>query len=242
LPAKPLLMIGGQSILEHVWRRASSAAADSVLIATDDERIRDAAVAFGADVLMTSSEHRSGSDRIAECARARGWNDDEIIVNLQGDEPLMPPSCLDQVAGLLRRDTAADAASLWWPVVDAQEVQDPNTVKVVVDAAGIALLFSRAPIPHVRDKASIRPAMNAGVVWRRHIGLYAYRVATLKRFTETPVGDLEQLEKLEQLRILEWGGKIRMARAVTLIPAGVDTRDDLERVRITLSNNIKYSS
>jgi 3-deoxy-manno-octulosonate cytidylyltransferase (CMP-KDO synthetase) len=238
LPGKLLLTVAGKSVLEHTWQRAMGSNAASVLIATDDERIRRHAEGFGAEVQMTSADHQSGSDRIAECARTGQWGDDEFVVNLQGDEPLMPPACLDQVAELVSADAHTDAASLWWPIGEAQEVADPNAVKVVVDSSGIALFFSRSPLPMARDYASVATALEAGVAWRRHIGLYAYRVATLRRFASSPAGALERVEKLEQLRILEWGGKIRMARAAEPIPAGVDTQEDLARVSAIMSNNI----
>ena len=242
LPGKLLLPVADKSILEHTWQRAVASSAASVLIATDDERISEHAQGFGAEVQMTSKHHQSGSDRIAECARICHWGSDDIIINLQGDEPLMPPSCLDQVADLVSTDDATDAASLWWPITDAHEVEDPNAVKVVVDANGLALLFSRSPVPMARDFNSVAAALEAGVTWRRHIGLYAYRVATLERFCSSPMGTLEQVEKLEQLRILEWGGKIRMACAIEAIPAGVDTQADLGRVRTYVLNNINNNS
>jgi len=231
LPGKPLLDLGGRPLIEHVYRRATEAAASSVHIATDDDRIRLTAEAFGANVVMTSKQHGSGSDRIAECAAILGWPDDTLIVNLQGDEPLMPAACLDQVAELLARDRLAQMASLYWPLDNGEEILDPNCVKVVTAADGAALLFSRAVIPHPRQWADVDSALKAGMRWRRHIGLYAYRAGALKAFSRYQPTPLERMEKLEQLRVLESGGRIIMARACQFIPAGVDTQKDLDRVR-----------
>jgi len=231
LPGKPLADLNGRSLVEHVWLRALQSSAESVVIATDDERIRDTARGFGAEVVMTSSTHPSGSDRIAECAANLGWSPETLIVNLQGDEPLMPPECLDQVAALLAGDTRADAASLYWLMDSAREIIDPNIVKVTTDADGVALLFSRAVIPHPRLWESLDAALGAGMRWKRHIGLYGYRAAALSAFTRRAPTPLEQAEKLEQLRFLESGGRIVMAEACRFIPPGVDTPADLERVR-----------
>jgi len=231
LPGKPLLEIAGRSLIEHVYRRACAAKADSVVIATDDRKIFTAAVNFGAKVVMTSQEHESGSDRIAECADQLGWDDDQLIVNLQGDEPLMPSACLDQVADLLATDPDADVASLFWPLDSSAEVANPNVVKTVVDQSGRALYFSRSVVPHPRNWQNMAQALESGISWKRHIGLYAYRAAALRAFAAMDATPLEAAEKLEQLRFLESGRQIRMARACSFIPAGVDTPGDLERVR-----------
>ena len=231
LPGKVLLDLAGKPLLQHVWQRACESAADSVVIATDDERIVGKARAFGARVVMTSPDHQSGSDRIAECAKTLSWPDDHLVVNLQGDEPLMPPACLDQVAALLDKRPDCEVASLYWPIDDANEVQNPNAVKVVTDAKGRALYFSRSPVPYARSYASISEAMTAGIVWQRHLGLYAYRLAALRRYTSCRPTPLEKSERLEQLRIMEQGGRIAMAQACEFIPAGIDTVEDLQRVR-----------
>jgi len=231
LPGKVLLDLAGQPMLQHVWRRAKESAAGSVVIATDDERIVKAATAFGAQVVLTRSDHQSGSDRIAECALLLGWPDDQLVVNLQGDEPLMPAACLDQVAALLNQRTDCEVASLYWPIKEAEEVRNPNAVKVVTDAVDCALYFSRAPIPFWRGFAGIDEAIAAGAEWKRHLGLYAYRLAALRRYSGCAPTPLEKAERLEQLRIMEQGGRIVMARACEFIPAGIDTPDDLERVR-----------
>jgi 3-deoxy-manno-octulosonate cytidylyltransferase (CMP-KDO synthetase) len=231
LPGKPLLDLAGRPVLQHVWQRACKSAARSVVVATDDKRIADAATAFGAQVVMTSATHQNGSDRIAECAAKLAWPDDQMVVNLQGDEPFMPPACLNQVAFLLDQHTECEVASLYWPITDAAEVLNPNVVKVVMDTQDRALYFSRAPIPFARGYRSAEEAIAAGVEWKRHLGLYAYRLSALRRFTACAATPLEKSERLEQLRIMEWGGRIAMARACKVIPAGIDTADDLQRAR-----------
>lgn len=234
LPGKPLLSINGRSLIEHVYRRALESSAKSIVIATDSAEIKAAATAFGAEAIMTSAGHASGSDRIAECVDIMGWSDQALVVNLQGDEPLMPEACLDQVAGMLQKSPDADVASLYWPIDTARDVEDSNVVKVVSDRAGKALYFSRSVIPHPRN-SSIEAAMREESAWYRHIGLYAYRAGALRAFTALPVSPLERLERLEQLRFLEAGKVIRMERACSFIPAGVDTPEDLERVRNLIS-------
>lgn len=229
LPEKVLAPIGGLPMIEHVWRAAGAASARSVCVATDDVRIATAVREFGGQCLMTRDDHASGSDRIAEVAEALELKDDAVLVNLQGDEPEMPPACLDQVAGLLR--SGGDVATLYWPISEAREIQDPNAVKVVVDGQGRALYFSRAPVPHARDAKDDDRALAAGVPYRRHLGLYAYRVAALKRFTAAAPSELERAEGLEQLRFLDLGMTIRIDEAVSAIPAGVDSPEDLARVR-----------
>jgi len=231
LPGKPLADIHGHPLIEHVFRQALKGRAETVVIATDDERIRRAAESFGARVVMTSDRHESGTDRLAECATAMGWPADSIVVNLQGDEPQMPPECLDQVAGLLASHPTAQAASLYWPMDEAAEIRDPNVVKVVTGEDGMALMFSRSVIPFPRNWQDLESALASGKRWKRHVGLYAYRVAALEAFARHPPCALEMAEKLEQLRILESGGNIVMARARRYIPPGVDTEQDLERVR-----------
>jgi len=231
LPGKPLLEIAGRPLIEHVYLRALQASARSVIIATDDSRVCRTAEAFGATVVMTSASHPSGSDRVAECAEKMGWSDDTLIVNLQGDEPLMPAECLEQVAGMLAADLSAHMASLYWPFEHAEEVLDPNCVKVVMASDGAAMLFSRSVIPFPRNWNDVAAGLESGACWYRHIGLYAYRAGALKAFTRHRPTPLETAEKLEQLRVLESGGRILMAQACRFIPAGVDTQQDVERVR-----------
>jgi 3-deoxy-manno-octulosonate cytidylyltransferase (CMP-KDO synthetase) len=236
LPGKPLLSIAGRSLIEHVYRQACLSGAGGIVIATDDRKIHDTAEDFGAEVLMTSPTHQSGSDRIAECADRLGWADDLLIVNLQGDEPLMPPACLDQVAELLAGDPDADVASLYWPLDNVEEIDNPNVVKAVLDRSGHALYFSRSVVPYPRNWPDTGEALVSGIAWKRHIGLYAYRAGALRAFAAMQATPLESAEKLEQLRFLESGRRIRLERACAFIPAGVDTPADLERVRNVLSD------
>ena len=238
LPGKPLLNIAGRPLIEHVYRRACCASAQKIVIATDDKQILTVAREFGADVIMTSQAHQSGSDRIAECADQMGWGDEQLIVNLQGDEPLMPASCLDQVAALLAADPAADVASLYWPLENSEEIANPNVVKVVMGQGGHALYFSRSVLPFPRHWDNVEAALQSEVSWRRHVGLYAYRAGALRAFATMQSTPLEAAEKLEQLRCLESGRKIRMAQACQFIPAGVDTVHDLERVRAVLEEDL----
>jgi 3-deoxy-manno-octulosonate cytidylyltransferase (CMP-KDO synthetase) len=239
LPGKPLVNIAGKPLIQHVYEGALQSAAASVVIATDDARVQRVCEAFGAEVVMTSALHTSGSDRLAECAMCKAWPDDTTIVNLQGDEPLMPPQCLDQVAMLLASDPAAQLASLYWPLTTPQEILDPNIVKVVTALDGVAIFFSRSVIPFPRDCTDLQAALDNGGEWgcewggewKRHIGLYAWRRSALQTFSRQEPTPLERAEKLEQLRVLEHGGRIIMAQACRYIPAGVDTPEDLERVR-----------
>ena len=227
LPGKPLLDINGKSMLQHVYERALQSNASAVYIATDDERILQAAVEFGADARMTSADHRSGTDRIHEVASTLGLPKDTIVVNVQGDEPLIPPAAINQVAHNLELHTAAGISSLYEKVRNSTELNDPHAVKVVCDKEGYALYFSRSTIPY----GSSAQAKNC----LRHVGIYAYRVATLNKFVSWPPGQMEIQEKLEQLRALYNGIKIHMDAAVERVPHGVDTERDLEAVRALLA-------
>lgn len=228
LPGKPLRTIAGRPMVEHVWRRARDSGAAEVVIATDDARIESACREFGADVAMTSAEHPSGTDRLAEVARARGWHAGDVVVNVQGDEPLLPSANVAQVAALLAGDAGADLATLATPIAALHEFLDPNVVKVVADGRGRALYFSRAPIPWVRDAAPAGVASQSSYAGAlRHLGIYAYRCAALLRMAALPPSPLEQAERLEQLRALENGMNIRVAVAVEVPGPGVDTEADL---------------
>jgi len=230
LPGKVLLPLAGKPMLQWVHERARDSKATEVVIATDDERIAEAARGFAADVVMTGRTHVSGTDRIAEVAAARGWQDDDIVVNVQGDEPLIPPAVIDQVAALLHAHARADIATLAARIDQVVDLNDPNNVKVACDASGRALYFSRAPIPWNRDAVNtLTPAS------LRHIGIYAYRVAALRRLASLPASRLEQIEKLEQLRALENGMEIRVALACERPLADVNTAADLERAERALS-------
>jgi 3-deoxy-manno-octulosonate cytidylyltransferase (CMP-KDO synthetase) len=233
LPGKPLLMIGDRPLIQWVWQSARDSGAASVVVATDDERIRAAAMKFGAECLMTSPRHASGTDRIAEVSRARQWAGDDIVVNLQGDEPGMPGEVIARVASALQDDESSDIATAVAPIQSLREFLDPNCVKALRSEDGQALYFSRAPVPWPRDSvAAGQPTSFAGA-WR-HIGLYAYRVRSLLQFAAWPPTPLESTEKLEQLRALEHGMRIHLVRLTESPPAGVDTAADLERVRATL--------
>ena len=234
LPGKPLLMIGGRPLIQWVWQCARASGAESVIIATDDVRILDSAVAFGADCLMTSAQHASGTDRIAEVARTRGFAADDIVVNLQGDEPMMPAAVVNEVAEALHARPQFDIATAVAPIQSLAEFLDTSCVKALRARDGQALYFSRAPVPWPRDGvAAGQPTRFAGA-WR-HIGIYAYRVRSLLQFAAWPPTPLEETERLEQLRALEHGMRIHLMTLAEAPPAGVDTPQDLERVRACLA-------
>ncbi len=222
LPGKPLRRIAGKTMLEHVYAIAKASGAGEVVIATDDARIVEAAKGLGADVVLTAADHPSGSDRIAEVVSLRGWTGDSVVVNVQCDEPLLPPQLIDQVAGCLSEE--GDLATLAVPLSADDPFDDPNVVKLVMDGRGRALYFSRAPIPYHRDD----PATPRGMY--RHIGLYAYRVESLLRLCALPPCPLEQTERLEQLRALHAGMRIDVDVASAQPGPGVDTPRDLEIV------------
>lgn len=230
LPGKPLLPIAGEPMILHVQRLAQRSGAAEVVVATDDARIRDACLAAGAAVEMTAAHHASGTDRIAEVARRRDWAGEDIVVNVQGDEPLVPPALIRQVAGLLAATPGAALATLATPIVSEAEYLDPNVVKVVARADGMALYFSRAPIPWDRDGAADIPtAAGRHRGSRRHLGLYAYRVAALLTLASTAPVEIERRERLEQLRALAIGLAIVVADAEESPGPGVDTPEDLAR-------------
>jgi 3-deoxy-manno-octulosonate cytidylyltransferase (CMP-KDO synthetase) len=231
LPGKPLRELVGKPMLQHVFEAASRCGAESVVIATDDERIRSAARSFGADVSMTSPDHASGTDRLGEVAQSFDWPDETVVVNLQGDEPLMPPALIEQVADDLYHNARASIATLATPLVAAGEFFDSNVVKVVTDRHGYALYFSRAPIPWDRDLLQNGDkVLPIGFVPLRHIGIYAYRVGYLRRYAEMRPCPLEQAEHLEQLRALWYGERIHVAEARQRPGPGVDTEEDVHIV------------
>lgn len=223
LPGKPLLDIAGKPMLQHTYERALASEADRVIIATDDVRIQQAAESFGALVCMTKDTHVSGTDRIQEVSSLLKMKSTDLVVNVQADEPLIPPSVINQVAENLELDSEVGIATLCETINAKEEICDPNCVKVVIDHAGHALYFSRATIPWQGSSS----AKNC----YRHIGIYAYRVAVLDQFVCWPVCELEVTEKLEQLRALYNGIGIHVAVCSESIPAGVDTERDLELVR-----------
>ncbi|WP_110664906.1 3-deoxy-manno-octulosonate cytidylyltransferase [Salinicola halophilus] len=232
LPGKPLLEIAGLPMVQHVWQRACESAASRVVIATDDARIEQTARAFGAEVVMTRSDHHSGTDRLAEVAAALGLPSQALVVNVQGDEPLLPASAIDCVAERLASDAGASIATLAEAIEDVDTLFNPNVVKVVVDRAGRALYFSRAPIPWDRNAWKTQPPVHIeSEGWLRHIGLYAYRAGFLAEYVSWSPAPIEQLEQLEQLRALYQGHRIQVATVTEPYPGGVDTPEDLERVR-----------
>jgi len=259
LPGKPLALINDKPMIQHVVERAQQSAAKKVIVATDDQRIFDAVKAFGAEVCMTSEHHVSGTDRLHEVSQQYQLSDNEIVVNVQGDEPLIPPDVINQVAENLYQHSDAAAATLSEMISQKTEFENPNAVKVVSDSQGYALYFSRAAIPFFRDGNTFAeeasPLRNASISEKqsvisgsdnegdnnissialfpqRHIGIYAYRVNLLNLFVQWPVASLEAIESLEQLRILSNGKKIHVGEAVTAVPAGIDTPEDLERINL----------
>lgn len=232
LPGKALLDICGKPMVQHVFERAVETAASAVYIATDDQRIEHAAKEFGANVIVTDKYHRSGTDRLAEAVKQLCFADDEIVVNLQGDEPLMPAGLIEQVANDLAYHVDASVSTLCTPIHSAEDVANPNVVKVVFNKAGYALYFSRAPIAWEREHFRVSHFRPSGHhMHYRHIGLYAYRAGFLKRFVEWPVCDMEEMESLEQLRVLWNNERIHISEASAIPPPGVDTEEELERVR-----------
>lgn len=238
LPGKMLAMIGDKPMLQHVYERAQESNAKQVVIATDDERILQAVKGFGGKALMTAVDHQSGTDRLQEAATLLALGDDEIVVNVQGDEPLIPSAVINQVAANLAADSQASVATLCEKITDHRIFRDPNAVKVVSDCKQRALYFSRAAIPWPRDEFARES--DAGVALEscfRHIGIYAYRVRLLHKFVEWPMAPLERIEKLEQLRVLWQGESIHVDEACQPVPGGVDTQEDLESVRRWLEAN-----
>ncbi|MEW7858602.1 MULTISPECIES: 3-deoxy-manno-octulosonate cytidylyltransferase [Pseudomonas] len=232
LPGKPLHLIAGKPMIQHVWEQACKSGAQRVVVATDDARIVEACQGFGAEAVLTREDHNSGTDRLAEVASQLGLAADAIVVNVQGDEPLIPPAVIDQVAANLAAHTEASMATLAEPIEDVETLFNPNVVKVVSDINGLALTFSRATLPWARDAfAKNRDLLPEGVPYRRHIGIYAYRAGFLHDFVNWGPCWLENTESLEQLRALWHGVRIHVADALEAPPGGIDTAEDLERVR-----------
>ncbi|WP_394754167.1 3-deoxy-manno-octulosonate cytidylyltransferase [Crenothrix sp.] len=231
LPGKPLRLIAGKPMIAHVCERAQEANADDIIVATDDERIAETVIAQGIKAVMTNLNHQSGTERIAEVAQLCGWAVGDIIVNLQGDEPLIPPAYIRDVAATLANQQHAGIATLATPVTEIEEIFNPNAVKVVVNKLGYALYFSRAAIPWNRDGFALSNKLSsANMPTLRHIGLYAYTVGFLQRYCQWQPSVLETVESLEQLRILWHGEAIAVTTVDHAPPAGVDTEDDLMRV------------
>lgn len=231
LPGKPLREIAGKPMLQHVFERGKESGAREVIVATDDERIAAAAASFGARCSLTSADHQSGTDRLAEVARNEGWSDDTIVVNLQGDEPLMPAELIDQCATLLD-DVHADVATLASPIRSDEDFNNPNVVKTVLDDDGFALYFSRAAIPYSRTEEDCRLARESAL---HHHGIYAYRNKVLQKIVAAQQSPLEIAERLEQLRALSLGMKIKVGIPATRPGPGVDTEEDLAEAERQLS-------
>lgn len=231
LPGKPLLDIAGKPMIQHVYERAKESLAREVIIATDDERIEQAAKAFGADVCITRADHPSGTDRLAEVAHIKNFADNDIIINVQGDEPCLPASLINQVAKDLQQHQDADISTLFSQIKQEKQVFDPNVVKVVMDDQGYALYFSRAPIPWMRDHFDQQSALPPALPHYRHIGLYGYRAKFLMDYTKLSSCTLEREESLEQLRALYHGKKIHLTIAQIEPGHGIDTEEDLLEVR-----------
>ncbi|TWI53411.1 3-deoxy-manno-octulosonate cytidylyltransferase (CMP-KDO synthetase) [Pseudomonas duriflava] len=232
LPGKPLQDIMGKPMIQHVWEQARRSQAQQVVVATDHTDILSACTRFGAHAVLTSAEHASGTDRLAEVADLLALPDDVIVVNVQGDEPLIPPAIIDQVAVNLINHPEAGITTLAEPITDIEALFNPNVVKVASDRQGLALTFSRAPLPWARDAFALsRDTLPSEVPYRRHIGLYAYRAGFLRDFVRWGACGLERTEALEQLRALWNGVRIHVADAIEPPEAGVDTLEDLERVR-----------
>jgi len=234
LPRKVLAPLAGKPLLQWTWEAARAAGASEVIVATDAAEVLEACRGFGADARMTDAGHQSGTDRVDEIARQAGWADDTVVVNLQGDEPLMPPALLRQAAELLAGDASADIATLCHPLRTREEWLNPNVVKLVADERGYALYFSRAPIPWKRQGEAADSPLPEGLAFR-HIGLYAYRAGALRRFSALPPSPLERCEMLEQLRALSHGMRIKVGAAAAPPPRGVDTADDLAVVAALLA-------
>ncbi len=236
-PGKPLALLAGRPMIEHVLACARASAAAEIIVATDDERIAAAVRPLGARVVMTRGDHVSGTERVAEVAAVLGWPDDAIVVNLQGDSPLTPARSVAQVAELLHRHPAAAMATLCVPIITADDYTNPNVVKVVMDQGGRALYFSRAAIPSTAHGSTVGELPEA---WR-HLGLYAYRVSELHRLSRAPVCTIEAVEKLEQLRALWLGMEIRIAVAEVAHGPDVDTPEDVARVERCLAGAVSLT-
>lgn len=222
-PGKPLAVLGGKPMVVHVCERAAKSGAAAVHVATDDRRIAQAVERAGFPAVMTAAGHASGTDRLAEAAKKLGLKDHHVVVNVQGDEPLIPPKLIAQVARILGAKRAASVSTACHPIHDAAAAANPNVVKVVLDAAGYALYFSRSRIPYPREPGAAR--------WLRHAGIYGYRVGFLRKFARLEPAPLEKVEALEQLRVLWHGYRIAVAVSQAEIAPGVDTLQDLEAVR-----------
>lgn len=232
-PGKPLADIMGKPMIQQVYERSIKSKASRVVIATDDSRIEEVAKSFGAQVCMTRSDHETGTDRLQEVVEQLNLPEDHIVVNVQGDEPLIPPAVINQVAINLSTQPQASIATLSEPIETLEDLLNPNVVKVVADQAGLALYFSRAPIPWPREafnQLQQPREIPEGTTWYRHVGIYAYKVALLNKYVTWEPAPLEQVECLEQLRAMYYSERIHVAQAEESMPAGIDTPEDLKRL------------
>ena len=241
MPGKPLADIGGQPLIQHVYDNAVRSCAESVVIATDSEEVKAVAEGFGARVCLTSSDHPSGTDRLAEAVVALGYEPDDVVVNLQGDEALMPPSVIQAVAHDLTNHD-----NIGWPpyvkITDPEDIFNPNVVKVVLNKRGFAIYFSRAPIPWDRDQYSQGQQLTSVGPHYRHFGIYAYRVSFLQQYLSWEPSPLGSVESLEQLRVLWNGQRIHVVVTDEAIEGGVDTPEDLERVRKIIAKRAELNA
>lgn len=236
LPGKPLLEIQpGKTMIQGTWEQAKQSGAERIVIATDNEKVKATCEAFGAEVCMTSSTHQSGTERIAEVVTTLNFSDDDIIVNVQGDEPMLPAKLIHQVAEGLETHAKINMATLCEPIEDVATVFDSHAVKVIRNQHNLALNFTRAPMPWSRDTFTEQPSLPDNWDYKRHIGLYAYRAGFIKQYVSWQECQLEQVEKLEQLRVLWYGEQILVLDALVEAGVGVDTEQDLEKVRKLLS-------
>ena len=238
LPGKPLIELSGKPMIQHTYERALETGVKDIVIATDDQRIFDVAKSFGADVIMTNPKHENGTERIAEVAEIKGWDKDDVLVNLQGDEPLVPKALIEQTAQGLLLNPEAGMSSICTQIENAEDAFDPNVVKVVLDCRGFAMYFSRAAIPWDRDLyKNGQDTLTQQMPVYRHIGMYGYRVSFLQEYSRMSQCPIEQVESLEQLRALWYGVKIHMGITDTPPGHGVDTPADIERVEQLLKNS-----
>lgn len=239
LPGKPLKLIAGIPMIQHVYQQAGKSQASDIYIATDDQRIATAATSFGAKAILTRDDHPSGTDRLQEVVALLNLPDDTVVVNVQGDEPLIPPSIIDQTAQLLLDDADASMSTLYKHITDVNDAFNPNVVKLVSNDQGHAMYFSRAPIPWGRHEFQPQEkSLPTSLALKHHIGIYGYRAALLHEFVNWPVHPLEQTEKLEQLRVLAQGHRIKVAEAISIPETGVDTGEDLNRLNQRLNNQL----
>ena len=251
LPGKALLDIAGKPMVQRVYEQSCQSKADEVLVATDDPRIAEVVTGFGGQVVMTSADHPSGTDRLQEVVSKKNYDDNHVVVNVQGDEPLIPPAVINQVAENLLSQPHAGIATLCERIIDPLDILNPNAVKVVRNLNGYAQLFSRSPVPWLRswpsldsitassDIAQLYAMPESGSIqWHRHIGIYAYRVEVLNQFVAWPMTPGEQAESLEQLRALDNGVNIHCEEASISLPSGIDTIEDLERVRALFTSGL----